>query len=576
MLKEAIYHQTAKPYLYVYEKNVVHIRIRTKKEDVKHIHIFYKDPFAYGDIGVSEQKKTMKKMSSCSMFDYWLVEVDSSLLKRMEYFFELQNEKEILFYSENGFFEKKDHTHGYFKFPYIHWNEFESVPKWVSETIWYQIFPERFHNGNVKNNPSRIEEWETGLPSCENFFGGDIEGIITKLDYLQDLGVNGIYLTPIFQASSNHKYDTIDYLEIDKHFGDKETFKRFIQECHKRNIKVMLDAVFNHCGYYFEPFQDVLKKGKISKYKDWFHIHNFPIQSKPKPNYETFAFEPTMPKFNTFCEEVKEYLLEVATYWIREFDIDGWRLDVANEVDATFWREFRTRVKHIKPSLYIVGEVWHHSMPWLQGDQFDAVMNYPLGQKILGLIAHENISLQQFQEDIQKLQFEYPQQNVEANFNLLGSHDTTRILNQTNFSIPKTKLLFLLLLTFTGSPCIYYGDEIGLDGWHDPDCRKPMVWDKKKQNQDLLSFVKEMIQLRKERKSFQKGFVIFYNQNELLFFEKEFEDEKSIIAINTTKEIKVFHYTDGSILSTNASNMEKHTYFLQPYEYVILHYKKQH
>ncbi len=177
------------------------------------------------------------------------------------------------------------------------------------------------------------------------FFGGDFQGIIDHLDYLVNLGINGIYLTPIFKAYSNHKYDTIDYFEIDPQFGDKETFRRLVKECHARGIKVMLDAVFNHSGFYFEPFQDVLENQEDSRYKDWFHIWDFPIETEPKPNYDAFGFVSTMPKLNTANSEVKKYLLDVAEYWVKEFDIDGWRLDVANEIDHSFWREFRQVVK---------------------------------------------------------------------------------------------------------------------------------------------------------------------------------------------------------------------------------------
>src|SRR5699024_5658775 len=202
-------------------------------------------------------------------------------------------------------------------------------------------------------------------------------GIIKHLDYLVDLGINGIYFTPIFKAHSNHKYDTIDYMEIDPQFGDKSTFKELVKACHEKGIRIMLDAVFNHSGYYFSQFQDVLEKGENSKYKNWFHIKDFPIQTDPVPNFDSFAFTSHMPKLNTEHPDVKQYLLDVATYWIKEFDIDGWRLDVANEVDHQFWREFRTAVKSVKQDVYILGEIWHDSMPWLQGDQFDAVMNYP-------------------------------------------------------------------------------------------------------------------------------------------------------------------------------------------------------
>ena len=253
-------------------------------------------------------------------------------------------------------------------------------------------------------------------------------------------------------------------MEIDPQFGDKATFKRLVDVCHQHGIKVMLDAVFNHSGYYFPPFQDVLKNQEHSKYKDWFHIRDFPIITKPRPNYDTFAFTEQMPKLNTENAEVKEYLLNVARYWIEEFDIDGWRLDVANEVDHSFWREFRKTVKSVKPDAYILGEIWHDSMPWLQGDQFDAVMNYPFTQSALDFFAKGTINADVFAQRISHVLHSYPNNVNEVSFNLLGSHDTPRILTIANENKDRLKLLFLFQLTFIGSPCIYYGDEIGMTG----------------------------------------------------------------------------------------------------------------
>ncbi|EGL82787.1 alpha amylase catalytic region [Caldalkalibacillus thermarum TA2.A1] len=237
----------------------------------------------------------------------------------------------------------------------------------------------------------------------DNFFGGDLQGVIDHIDHLTELGVNAIYFTPIFEAYSNHKYDTIDYLQVDKHFGNNELLKTLVDVCHQNGIRVMLDAVFNHAGYYFPPFQDVLKHQEKSKYKDWFHLREFPIQTEPRPNYDTFAFTPFMPKFNTENPEVKEYLLNVAKYWIEEVGIDGWRLDVANEVDHAFWREFLKVVKQAKPDAYILGEIWHNALPWLQGDQFDAVMNYPVTNAALDFFCKGETDAEQFMSRIEAM-----------------------------------------------------------------------------------------------------------------------------------------------------------------------------
>ncbi|TWD94527.1 alpha amylase catalytic subunit [Neobacillus bataviensis] len=322
----------------------------------------------------------------------------------------------------------------------------------------------RFANGNPKLNPEGTLTWGSQNPEPDTFFGGDLEGIIENINHLVKLGVTGIYFTPIFKAVTNHKYDTIDYMEIDPHFGDKFTFKELVEVCHKNGIRVMLDAVFNHSGFYFNAFQDVLEKQEKSNYKDWFHLREFPVQAFPEPNYDTFAFTHMMPKLNTEHPEVKEYLLHVAKYWIEEFDIDGWRLDVANEVDHEFWRAFRKTVKAIKPDAYILGEIWHDSMPWLQGYQFDAVMNYPFTNTSLDFFAKDKINAEEFAQQLTKVLTSYPKNVNEVAFNLLGSHDTPRVLTVCDENIDKLKLLFLFQLSFIGTPCIYYGRRNRING----------------------------------------------------------------------------------------------------------------
>ena len=391
-----------------------------------------------------------------------------------------------------------------FKLPYIHEIDGCQVPDWVSKTVWYQIFPERFANGDAELSPEGALDWDSSIrPKSTDFFGGDLQGIIDHLDYLQDLGITGLYLCPIFESPSNHKYNTTDYFEIDQHFGDKETFRQLVDQAHLRGMKVMLDAVFNHMGDQSAQWQDVLKHGEKSVYKDWFHIQEFPVTNDKLVNpkelpYHTFAFASYMPKLNTANPEVKDYLLSVATYWIEHFDIDAWRLDVANEVDHQFWRDFRKAVLAKKPDLYILGEVWHTSQPWLNGDEFHAVMNYPLSDSIKDYFLSRSKKTSQFIAEINCQSMYYKQQISEVMFNLLDSHDTERILTtaQGNTQLVKSALAFLFLQR--GTPCIYYGTELELSGGMDPDCRRVMPWDRVSNNNDMLNFMKNLIQLRKE------------------------------------------------------------------------------
>ncbi|MGG6432536.1 alpha-glycosidase [Anoxybacillus sp. D401a] len=579
MLKEAIYHRPKDAFAYAYDERTLHIRLRTKKDDVDAVFLLFGDPYIWENGEWQFDKQPMQKSGCDALFDYWFIAVQPPY-RRLRYGFELHDEENVLVYTEKGFYDKAptDDTAYYFCFPFLNRIDVFDAPSWVKDTVWYQIFPERFANGNPKLNPPNTLPWGSVEPTTTSFFGGDFEGIIDHLDYLVELGINGIYFTPIFQAPSNHKYDTIDYFEIDPQFGDKQTFKRLVEECHKKGIRVMLDAVFNHSGYYFAPFQDVLKNGKKSRYKDWFHIREFPLQTEPIPNYDTFAFVPEMPKLNTENREVKQYLLDVATYWIREFDIDGWRLDVANEVDHQFWREFRQAVKAIKPDVYILGEIWHDAMPWLRGDQFDAVMNYPFTNGALNYFAKGNVRASEFANTIIHVWHNYPQNVNEVAFNLLGSHDTPRILTQCNEQKEKVKLMFTFQLSFSGSPCIYYGDEIGLTGGQDPLCRKCMVWEKEKQDRDLFAHVQTLISLRKQYRALRFGeFHVLETNDETnhIAYVKTYDDETIVCVLNnreTALEWTVpFSLADKTLtnLWTN-EQMTEQTMTIEPYGFRML------
>ncbi|WP_375088210.1 glycoside hydrolase family 13 protein [Peribacillus sp. RS7] len=534
----SIHHRPNDNYGYPINTETLHIRLRTKKHDISSAGLIFGDPYISDNGQWQYEELPMSLSGSDNRYDYWHIYVKPTY-RRIRYGFKVLSEDESAIYTEKGFFKEPPRDPGcYFAIPYLHQNEVFGAPEWVKDTIWYQIFPERFANGNPDNDPEGVKPWGSEDPAVDNFFGGDFEGIIEHLDYLEKLGINGIYFTPIFHAHSNHKYDTIDYRKIDPQFGTKETLKTLINECHKRNIRVMLDAVFNHSGYYFPPFQDLLEKGEDSKYKDWFHPHSFPLKGGERPNYETFGFFESMPKLNTANPEVKEYLLEVSAYWIKEFDIDAWRLDVANEVDQPFWREFRTTVKSIKPDLYILGEIWHDSMPWLRGDQFDAVMNYPFTNQVFRLVASQTINAREFTEEMTAIYHSYPTNVFDVTFNLLGSHDTPRIFTDCGEDLDRAKLIHAILLTFNGSPCIYYGDEIGLTGGMDPGCRKCMVWEEEKQNTELFNEIKALIHLRKEERLLANdGEFKFLNTNgneNIVAYQKYNGERSVVILINPT------------------------------------------
>jgi neopullulanase len=514
MEKAAVVHLPSSEYAYCYDRDTLHVKIKTKKNDVQSVMLIIGDPYEYdkesnGIYRWMSKKVKMNIIARTECHDYWFAAVRPPY-HRAQYAFILTAEGEKVFFGDRGFLAADKQTlavaNNYFKFPYMHEIDRFKAPEWVRSTIWYQIFPERFANGDPSISPANALPWGSKDPGPSDFFGGDLQGIIDHLDYLQDLGINGIYLNPIFSAPSNHKYDTLDYLSIDSHFGDKKTFAKLVWEAHRRGIRIMLDAVFNHIGSASKQWQDVVKNGPRSRYKDWFHIHSFPVKAGENGNidgkttlsYDAFGFTLSMPKLNTANPEVQAYLLDIATYWIQAFDIDGWRLDVANEVDHAFWKKFHQAVTAVKSDIYLVGEIWHSARSWLQGDEFHSVMNYPLTQSIIGFFAEDRLSATQLIYAINEQDQKYMQPVNEVAFNLLDSHDTARILTKAGGDKQKVKQALAFLFSQAGSPCIYYGTEIGLDGGNDPLCRKCMVWEREKQDPDLLDFTKKLIHFRRK------------------------------------------------------------------------------
>ncbi|MUT64547.1 alpha-glycosidase [Paenibacillus sp. NEAU-GSW1] len=558
MLLEAIYHRPKQNWAYAYDGNTLHIRIRTKKNDVELVEAVVGDKYAWEH---TMETIPMALLSSDALFDYWEIAYVPPF-RRLRYAFRLTSGKETIVLTDRGFAkELPDNSNSFFDFPYINPIDVFTPPAWVKDAVFYQIFPERFANGDPSINPENTEEWG-GEPTPKNFFGGDLQGVIDHLDHIAELGINAVYFTPVFEATTNHKYDTEDYLKIDRHFGTNEKMKELVELCHARGIRVLLDAVFNHAGRTFPPFVDALEKGQYSSYADWFHVREWPLQVIDRiPTYETFAFEPMMPKLNTEHPEVKEYLFKVARYWIEEIGIDGWRLDVANEVDHQFWREFRKTVKDVNPEAYILGEIWHDSIAWLQGDQFDAVMNYPFTNAVLDFFGHQTLETTEFADAISAQLAAYPQQVTETAFNLLDSHDTPRLLTVCGDNVEAMKLAALFQLTYPGVPCIYYGDEVGINGEGDPDCRKCMVWEPEEQNVSLLQFYQQVIALRHKHGALRSSDIRFLHagakDSGTLVYERRDGEERILIALNARgKDASATVKADGAWVSLLDESLE--------------------
>ena len=548
-----VYHKTSEQMSYPLNENELIINLKTGY-DVERVFIHYGDPFETGILGGNE-KWTGKREEICFKkrlrHQLWWTTTLKPKYKRCKYYFELHTKNEVWNYFEDGFLtEEQTEMDGRmlqcFTVPWMNPADVNETPKWVNETVWYQIFPDRFCRGMESKAESDVLPWRTGEVSNEERFGGNLKGIREKLPYLTELGITGIYLNPIMEAESNHKYDTKDYTKIDPHFGTGEEFARLVREAHEQGIRVMVDAVFNHCGRGFAPWQDVLEKGKNSEYADWFMIHDWEQISKRADTrdgrFYSFAFTDGMPKLNTNHEAVIDYFTKICEEWIRKFDIDGIRFDVGNEISHTFLKYLRRHLRKLKPELYLLGEIWHDASQWLYGDEYDAVMNYPLMSGIHDFFLDKGMEKAEFEYMVNHCYTMYMQQNNNVMFNLLDSHDTQRLMSRFD-NLDMFYQQLAILFTMPGSPCIYYGTEIAMEGGFDPDCRRCMPWNElgTKENEEKFRAMQKLISMRKKEaacKSLYFHFPEEYNAERLVEYIKLDENGNQLeILLNCSNKV---------------------------------------
>jgi cyclomaltodextrinase / maltogenic alpha-amylase / neopullulanase len=418
-------------------------------------------------------------------------------------------------------------------------------PSWINDTVFYQIFPERFYNGDPSNDPPNAADWAKDAPTRENFFGGDLEGIRLKIPHLQTLGVNALYLTPIFEAGSSHKYDTHDYLKIDPAFGTLDTFHALLSGLHEHGIRLVLDAVFNHCGDGFWAFRDVMQRGAQSKYANWFLIDSYPIRVDP-PSYMTCGGAPFLPKLNTENPEVQQYLQEVTDYWLDQ-GIDGWRLDVPWKASPALWRGLRERVQQRWPEAYLVAETWRGTSEWLRGDTVHGVMNYRLRNLMLDYAALDHMDAEDFDYELHLLESEH-RPTLPYHLTLLGSHDTPRIRTLCRGNIGRTIIAITLQMTYFGTPMVYYGDEIGMEGENDPDCRRPMIWNEADWNEPIYEATKRLITLRKSHAALRGGiFRTLRTFNGAYAYARVEGDDRVVVVLNPRGALPAFTVPLGDL-----------------------------
>lgn len=537
---------------YALDREHLVITIKTGYE-VTAVELVCGDPFSAGIMGGAEHwegdaRISMERDGRLQDKQLWAAVVTPEY-KRCKYYFVVHAGEETCYLLEDGCYTEKqlqmpEKKLQLFYFPWINPSDVAETPDWVADTIWYQIFPERFCNGNVDNDPVGTKPWKCEKTQYYDYYGGDLQGICDKIPYLKDLGITGIYLTPVFAADSNHKYNTLDYYRIDESFGTEEVLKEMVKKAHEAGIRVMLDAVFNHSGSQFAPWKDVQEKGSASEYFDWFFVNEWPfpkeLHNTRNGEYYSFAFSEKMPKLNTNNPNVADYFTKLCSYWLKEWDIDGIRFDVGNEVAHSFLKHLRRELKKIKPKVYLLGEIWHDSMPWLQGDEYDSVMNYPFSQSINDFFVDLSMTAENFEYRINRCYHLYYRQINRVLFNLLDSHDTERLIYRIGGDMGKFYQQLALLFTMEGSPCIYYGTEIAMEGGYDPDCRRCMPWDEIESGRfdETRAQVKRLIAIRKKYKAAASEKILWKKaENErVIWYEKIGEKEKIGVIINAAAE----------------------------------------
>lgn len=502
----AILHLPMSEYCHGLDVRRIVYRLRCARGDLVRVTLSYGDtacrvtPIVFTPV-------EMELAASDEVHDYWQAVVDSAY-DRVYYYFTLRGGDGTWTYYYGDEFTQAlvDDRSEYFKLPINHRADVARVPDWARDAVVYNIFPDSFASGEGRISGRGAAMVHAGQ-SVRSRLGGTLDGVAANAGYLRDMGFNCVYLNPIFAAGEYHKYDTIDYMRVDPCFGGDEALRRMVEALHAQGIRVVIDGVFNHCGWRFWAFEDVVRNQEKSRYAGWFYGLTFPVErpADPEayPGYVTYAYERMMPKLDTANPEVREYLCSVGQHWVREFDVDGWRLDVASEVDDGFWRAFRAAVKEVKPDALLVGEVWETARHWLAGDMFDSTMNYDLRRHCRRFFAEGTLDARGFAARCGDMLMRYRLQMPYVQMNLLDSHDVSRFLSVCGGDRRRYRLALVFLMTFVGMPMLFYGDELGMEGIDELDYRRPMSWGGG--DEALRRFVRRAIALRRERPELRRG-----------------------------------------------------------------------
>ncbi|MBD7912399.1 MULTISPECIES: glycoside hydrolase family 13 protein [Clostridium] len=454
---------------------------------------------------------------------YFRCVIEKEKIEDEKFCFKIYSKENIYYFCANQLLNKK--IEKLFDCSLVRFNY---VP--ISNTgVVYHIFPDSFaRSGQTTIEGREMLDWDSE-PRKKAFFGGNLKGIIDKLDYIKELGISYIYMTPIFYANSNDRYDCIDYMKIDPMLGDEENFHKLVTEAHKRNIKIVLDIVLNHCGTEFWMFDDLLRNQEKSKYKNYYIVYKYPVKFKPnRPNYSCWWDYGEMPQFNLDNKEVRDYLLGCCRYWIKKYYIDGWRIDVSSELSHDFLRLFRKEMKALNKEVVVIGENWKDSRTFLEGDQLDGVTNYLIWWKAFEpFFSGGKLKISELADNLMSCYFIYPHNRSIENWNVLSSHDVPRFSGKLLNEEDITNAIFLQMV-IPGNPVIYYGDEIMIKGDDTPNNRRTMKWDIVNRNPEVLQWYRKLIQIRNKCDAIKFG--TFYirladDEKKVLIIEREYKDE---------------------------------------------------
>lgn len=556
MTENAIFHEPESKYCFATGKNTVKLRLRIAREDrPSRIEVIYGGKY---DFGLAQLSKEMNIIAKDRLYTYYGAELTLSDL-RLTYIFKIYEGEKIIYYSEDGLTDDYDFEFNYyncFQYSYLNESDIHSAVRDAENAVFYQIFVDRFCRGNTEKDTSYINMDWGDIPTPKSFAGGDLDGITEKLGYISSLGANCIYLTPVFESVSNHKYDTKDYYTVDEMFGGRAALERLVKSAHEMGMKVVLDAVFNHCSELNTLFADVKANGEKSKYRDLFIIDSFSPLS-----YECFSSCEYMPKFNTSNPDTCRYLIDIAKYWTRELGIDGWRLDVSDEVSHTFWREFRKEIKALDGDCILIGENWHNANVYLRGDQFDSIMNYALTKACLDFFAFGTLDAEGFADKLGELLMRNSDTVNSMMLNLLDSHDTHRFLTRVDGDKEKLMSALAVIFFYPGMPCIYYGTENEMLGGYDPDSRRTFDWSLENAENGTKNLIKTLCAIKQDG-DFKYGEFRVLCENGLVIIERVGESKTYRLTVNGNPH-EILYETNNAAVSSCAKNV------IKPFGFVI-------